>query len=365
MGALRRPGIAARAPRLTIATVATATPMGAQSYQEHVAERAAETLHNVTGDQWRVHRTVARSMRSSLAGNRRAPIGALTRAGPGARRAFGRTLYGRTDLVHRMNLELPPPAAGDVITLHDVVSWRFPDESAPVRAAAEELRRADGVICVSAFTASEAVDLLGVPDPIVIHNGVDERFFDASPLSPADRQRLGVPDRYVLHAGGASARKNLQALAQAWPRVSAERPDLWLVLAGPPHPQRTALFTGLPRVVLAGRLDDAAMPGLVAGAAAVVVPSLYEGFGLPVLEAMAARVSVVFAATSSLPEVAGDAGLAVEPTAEGIADGLLTATGADPALARLIQAGRLRAAEFTWDRCVREHAGIWRSVAGR
>ena len=95
--------------------------------------------------------------------------------------AVGRVAYGRADLVHRMTLELPP-APREVVTLHDVVAWRYPDESPPVAAAAAELRRAAAVICVSEFTASEAVDLLGLESPVVVPNGVEQRFFDAAPL---------------------------------------------------------------------------------------------------------------------------------------------------------------------------------------
>ncbi|GAA1799095.1 glycosyltransferase [Agromyces neolithicus] len=261
-----------------------------------------------------------------------------------------------------MNLELPPAPGADVITLHDVVAWRFPDESAPVPAAIEEARRAAAVICVSEFSAREAVELLGISDPHIVYNGVEDRFFDAEPLPRGIRRSYGIPDEYVLHAGGASRRKNLEALAEAWPLVHRERPGLSLVLAGPAHRRRTELFDGMPGVVLAGRLPDETMPGVVASASAVVVPSLYEGFGLPALEAMAANVPVVAAATSSLPEVLGDTGILVDPTGVGIAAGLLDATRADAA-GGLIGAARERASRFTWERCAEEHARVWSSVA--
>ncbi|WP_232497591.1 glycosyltransferase [Agromyces humatus] len=349
-------------PRLTIATMATEHPMGAQMYQEQVARRALDALRTVDERAWAVRRLVVRSLRSKLAGDRRLPVGRVASASTAMRRNLGRLLYGRDQVVHRMNLELPPAPGADVITLHDVVAWRFPDESAPVPAAIEEARRAAAVICVSEFSAREAVELLGITDPHVVHNGVEERFFDAEPLPRDIRRSLGIPDEYVLHAGGASRRKNLEALAEAWPLVLRERPGLGLVLAGPPHRHRTELFDGMPGVVLAGRLPDEFMPGVVAGAAVVVVPSLYEGFGLPALEAMAANVPVVAAATSSLPEVVGDTGILVDPTGAGIAGGLLDATRGD-ASGALVRAARERATRFTWERCAEAHARVWASLA--
>ena len=344
--------------RLTIATIATDAPMGAQVYQERIAERAAVAL----GEGWQLRRAIFRSMRSPLPGNRRLPFGGVTAASPAIRRQLGRLLYPGDTVTHRMNLELPPAPGGDVITIHDVVAWRFPDESPPVGAAAEEARRADAVICVSEFTANEAVELLGIRDPYVVHNGIDDAFFDAAPLDEGERATLRLPERYVLHAGGASSRKNLPALAEAWPLVHRNRPDLTLVLSGPAHPTRTALFTGMPGTRLLGRIPDGLVPGLVAGAAAVVVPSHYEGFGLPVLEAMAANVPVVAARTSSLPEVAGGAAVLVAPTGAGVAEGLLAVTGDDSAVTALVAAGRARAAGFTWDASARDHARVWRSV---
>lgn len=345
--------------KLLLTNVATAVPMGAQVYQEQVASRASGAL----GPDWTVDRMVVRSLRSSLPGTHRLPMGLLSTGSERVRRQIGRVMYPRDAVVHRMNLELPPAPHADVITLHDVVAWKFDDESAPVAAAAAEARRAAAVMCVSAFTASEAVDLLGIEDPYVVPNGVAERYFDAAPLSEEVLAGMGVAGRFVLTGGGASERKNLAGLAEAWPAVRQARPDLSLVLSGPEHPRRSALFAGLPGVHLVGNLDPALIPGLMAAAEAVVVPSRYEGFGLPALEAMAVGVPVVAARTSSLPEVVGDAGLLVEPDARGLAEGIVEATSGDAEVGVLVARGRVRAAEFTWQRSVAAHAAVWRSVA--
>ncbi len=348
--------------RLGIATIATDAPMGAQVYQEQVAGRASAALAEVSADAWQVRRLVTRSMRSSLPGNRRLPIARVAMASAPVRRELGRLFHGRDTVSHRMNLELPPAPRGDVITIHDVVAWRFPDESAPVPAAIAEAQRAAAVICVSGFSANEAVDLLGIRDPHVVPNGVDAAFFESAPLPRETLHQWGIVGPYVLHAGGANKRKNLEALAEAWPIVHATRPELQLVLAGPEHVRRTDLFSRLPGTRLVGRLPDKVIPGLVAAASVVVVPSLYEGFGLPALEAMAAGVPVVAARTSSLPEVVGDGGQLVDPTGVAIADGILNAVSGHSDVASLVSRGRERAAQFTWERCAREHARVWVSV---
>lgn len=345
-------------PRLTIARIASETMLGTGVYEDRVIAHAPEALP----DDWTVEEAVLRSLRSPLPGTHRLPLGKVATAPGPIRRVVGRALYPNGAVVHRMSLELPP-APVDVVTLHDVVAWKFPDESDPVPASAEEIRRAAAVICVSEFSAAEAADLLGIDPPHVVHHGVDPRFFDAAPATRKQMQALGIRTPFVITTGGASERKNLAGLAEAWPAVRKARPDLTLVLTGPPHPRRTALFAHQPGVVLTGMVDAALVPSLMASAEAVVVPSRYEGFGFPALEGMATGVPVVAANTSSLPEVVGDGALLVAPDAHSIAEGIIDATGDDPEVDRVAARGRARADHFTWQRSLAGHASVWMSVA--
>ncbi|GAA1999900.1 glycosyltransferase family 4 protein [Microbacterium ulmi] len=345
-----------------IATSASAVPMGAQVYEEQVASRAADALSS-TGGSWRVDRFIARSLRSTLPGTARVPVGRLARAGRRERAVLGRLLYPGGVLVHRMDLGLPP-ARAEVLTMHDTVAWRFPDEGARIASAGDELREAAAVICVSQHTAEDVAEMFGVERLHVAHLGIDERFDGAEPLSMTERESLGITGRYVLHAGGATQRKNLEGLAGAWERLQDAVPDVTLVLSGPPHPRRDGLFRELPRALRVGRLPGGMLPRLMAGASAVVVPSLYEGFGLPVLEAMAAGAPVVAARTSSLPEIAGGAAILVDPTPDSIAEGVRYALSAEFDRDAAVAAGRARAAEFTWERSLRIHADVWRAASG-
>ncbi len=346
--------------RLAIATTATHVPMGAQVYQQEITVRAAAALASV-GVDWPVQRVVARSLRSPLAGTLRLPMRRLERAGARERRALGALVYPRGALVHRMELGLPP-ARGEVLTMHDVVAWRFSDEGNPPASARDELRAAAAVICVSQSTADDVAEMFGVERVHVAHPGVDDRFREPGSLTGAERVQLGIPGRYLLHAGGASQRKNLEGLAAAWRSVHAAVGDVSLVLAGPPHSRRDELFRDLPRAIRVGRLPDGVLPKLMAGAEAVVVPSLYEGFGLPVLESMAAGTPVVAARTSSLPEVAGDAAVLVDPDGPAIAEGIRYVLGADFDRDGAVAAGFARSAGFDWTTSAEAHARVWKSV---
>lgn len=346
--------------RLVIATTATEFPMGAQVYEEEIAARAATALASLDSP-LAVERLIARSVRSPLPGSVRLPVGRLERAGTRERRTWGRLVYPRGTLVHRMGLTLPP-ASHEIVTMHDTVAWRFPDEGSPPACTRDELQRASAIVAVSHNTAAELVEMFSVPPPDVVYSGVDDRFRAARPLAADERERFGVPERYVLHSGGASTRKNLEGLAAAWPQVRHEHPDVGLVMTGPPHARRDSLFADLPGVTRLGRVTQALVPTLMAGAEAVVVPSLYEGFGLPVLEAMAAGAPVVVARTSALVEAAGDAGILVEPDGNSIAAGLDAVLSGRLDRGSIVAAGRRHAAPFTWERAAKQHAAVWERV---
>lgn len=351
---------------LTLARFASDTVMGAQVYEQAVDIRADEALRALVPDA-AVRRAVVRPLRAKIDGNRRVPMAALLRGSPRVRREVARVLYPGNGPVHRMKVGLPPSPRGDILTLHDASPWRYPDESMPIRAAAEELRRADTIVTVSQFSASEIVHLFGTREPVVIPNGVDhDRFAGAPALTRTELDALGIAGPYVMCAGGASIRKNLEGLAEAWPLIRSARPDLTLVMTGPAHPRRDALFADLPGVVRVGRVPEDVLPRLLVGCAALVIPSLYEGYGLPAIEGMAAGVPVVAMNASSLPEVLGGAGILAELTPDSLAEAVIWATSDDTAVRGLVEVGRARASEFTWERSAAAHARVWADLlAGR
>ena len=237
-------------------------------------------------------------------------------------------------------------------------------------------RRARGVIAVSEATKRDLVELFGLPPQriTVVYNGVDESFSLCPPQAAAEhRADNSQPARYILHLGTLEPRKNLARLVQAFARVrahSAGDPPLKLVLAGGKGWSYDAIFTEVERlgltedVLFPGYIDDRALADWYRGAAVFVYPSLMEGFGLPVLEAMACGAPVVTSNISSLPEVAGDAALLVDPyNVEALADALLGLLDNDALAAELRARGLKQAARFSWSRTAEQTAAIYRRMA--
>lgn len=256
-----------------------------------------------------------------------------------------------------------------VVTVHDLGHRRFP--AAHTRAQRLYLewtarRHAVRATCLLADSESTRADLsrfYGVPAErvVVAPLGVDE---DMRPSSgeqvAAARAAVGLaPGRdYVLYVGTLQPRKNLARLLLAWQAVARERPDVDLVLAGKAGwggedlPALARRLGVAERVRFPGYVPRARLPGLYSGALALAHPSLYEGFGLTVAEAMACGTPVLVARSSSLPEVVGPAGLLVDPLEpREIAAGLQRLLGDDNLRRRLAAAGRARAARFTWEAC--------------
>ena len=247
----------------------------------------------------------------------------------------------------------PAVSRRTVLVLHDAAALRHPGWYAPAYVAWQRrllpvlVARARLIVTVSAFSRDELVELLGA-DPggiAIVPGGVDGRFTPAADTGAA-RRTHGLARPYVLCVASHTARKNLAALVPAARALAAEGVEL--AVAGGHRPQ-FAREQGLEALKLLGHVDDALLPGLYAGAEAFVLPSLYEGFGLPVLEAMASGTPVVTTTAGALPETCGGAARLVgDPS--GIAEALTTLLGDSAERARLREAGRARARELTWER---------------
>ena len=347
--------------RVTFAEIATANPMGQQAYEQAIqAAIADECVPNLELEALRVT-----SLRNPVSADRRLPWGLLERSPAFLARRIGAWTYRGVDLLHRLDLRLPPSSGPEVVTVHDLPGLRFDDEGRVPSFLAAGAAHAAAVIVPSTFAGQEVVDLLHV-DPArlrVIPYGLS-RTYAVPPQEPSKPELLTVPRPFVLHAAGATTRKNLAQLAAAWQSVAARVPKVHLLLCGPEDRRRHDAFAGLERVHLLGRLAPADVAWLMHRAEAVVVPSSYEGFGLPALEGMAAGVPVVAARAGALPEVCEDAALLVEPHASALADGLLTVLLEEDVRAGLISRGPKRAAAFDWGVAARHHIDVYREVGG-
>ena len=215
-----------------------------------------------------------------------------------------------------------------VLTIHDIASIEHPEWFNSTFAAwyrwltPKLIKRVRRVTTVSKFSRERLLDLSGIEESkvVVVPGGVNEKFRPRSAHEISRmRDELGIPSPYYLLSFGAlEPRKNLQRVLKAWSSCASRLPgEIWLVLAGSSAPDN--VFSRLeindvpPRVHIAGFVADENLAALYSGALALVYVSVYEGFGLPALEAMASGTVPIVANNTSLPEVVGDAGIAVNP----------------------------------------------------
>jgi glycosyltransferase involved in cell wall biosynthesis len=275
----------------------------------------------------------------------------------------------RCDVFHVSNLLRRIPTGPRIsATIHDLTPWILPECHTPATVAAEKafaariLARAASVMADSENTRIDAIRILGIaPDKIrVIYLGVPDWYFGVSlqdVASAADACQLRRP--YFLSIGTIEPRKNVDTLLAAWSSLPTSfRDEYELVIVGMPGWQSDATMqrirdteAGGGGVRYLGYVAEPNLPGLTAGATALVYPSLYEGFGLPVAQAMAAGCPVVTSRVSSLPEVAGDAALMIDPlSVSDLATAIFRMGDSSELRERLRTAGIVQAARFTWDK---------------
>ena len=293
--------------------------------------------------------------------------------------AFG----GAVDVFHGLNYFLPAQRgkAALVVTVHDLSALRYPKWHPAHRRLAHHialgrtLRAADRVITDSQAVRAEVIADLGVPPEKVA----------AVPLAPAlgfhPREPAGLkpildrwdlaPGGYLLFAGAIEPRKNLLRLLAAVVALRERRGVPPLMLAGPPGWRNHEIHGGIgaasPHVRYLGHVRRDELTALMAGCAALVLPSLYEGFGLPVLEAMASGVPVVTSRGGALEEVAGDAAILVDPLdVEAIAAGIEKVLDDTSLQEALMRKGLARAAQFSWERTAKGTLGVYEeAIAAR
>jgi len=285
---------------------------------------------------------------------------------------------GEIKLYHATDFTLPPvtPGTKTLLTVHDLSFVRAPETASPnLRkylniVVPRSVHRADHILADSQATKDDLIALYNVPPEkvTVLLSGVSERFARTSVYEIQDvRKKYNIGDApYVLSVGTVQPRKNYERLIRALAQLPSSCDKFKLVIAGgqgwlqdPIHQAVTELKLE-DRVQFLGFADDADLPALYSGATVLAYPSLYEGFGLPILEAFRCHIPVLTSANSSLSEVSGDAAVIVDPySVESIRDGLESILTDGALRASLVKRGVIQAIPFTWERAARELRSIY------
>ncbi|PWH19406.1 MAG: glycosyltransferase family 1 protein [Ardenticatenia bacterium] len=276
------------------------------------------------------------------------------------------------------HLLLPLQRIPTVLTVHDLIFRLFPEHHKRLNFwylnATMPLycRRAYAIIAVSEATKRDLMRLYAVPTEkiTVIHEAAAPHFKPATAEQIAHvRERYGLPEHYILRVGTIEPRKNLERLLDALQVLQRSDPTIRLVVVGSKGWLYERFFKKLHQselryaVILTGHIRDADLPAIYSGATLLVEPSLYEGFGLPLLEAMACGTPVVCSNTSSLPEVGGDAAYYFDPRDSAAMAEAIGEVWRDSDLRETMrQNGLMRAAQFSWESAAQKTLAVYRSL---
>ena len=282
-------------------------------------------------------------------------------------------LTGPIDVFHAPGFPMPPVRAAAVLTVHDIAFFTHPELAGPkglVDFAArirQFLNRADLIVTDSDATANELSACLNIGRErmVTVYFGKPDEPKAGAAEIEAVNKKFGIESDYVLFVGCLEPRKNLTRLIKAFEQ-SGLASDVELVMCGPLGWRTDEIFYAWDNVACRNRIrwlkfvSDQDLMVLYSGALFLAFPSLVEGFGLPILEAMSVGCPVMTSNVSSMPEVAGNAALYVDPlNVDSIAEGLTTLAGDSQARARLSSLGYDRAAQFTWEKTAREMIRIY------
>ncbi len=289
---------------------------------------------------------------------------------------------GRIDLFHATDFVLPPtlPGTKNLLTVHDLSFERVPEAASPPLKAyldvvvPRSVARADHVLADSAATKADLVALYDCPGEkiSVLYSGVGERFRPVEDRKAVEKvlRKYGLAGiNYILSVGTVQPRKNYSRVVEALAQLRSGELDLHYAIAGgrgwlDAEMKRTIERTAMTDFVhLLGFAEDEQLPALYGGARMLLMPSLYEGFGLPVLEAMACGTPVITSNLSSLPEVAGEAALLVDPYDVSAIGAAIRAIDRDAETRkRLVAAGFQQATKFTWTRAAAQLRTIYQDL---
>ncbi len=287
----------------------------------------------------------------------------------------------KAGLLHQPAFSVPIFFPGrKVVTVHDLIPIYFSKDITPIsrlflgKWVPFTFRFADHLIAISEATKNDLIATLNIPEEkiTVIPEAADETFKPVTDqkLIARVKKQYGIAGRYLLHIGTINPRKNLEFLVRVFAKLAQDYPDLQLVITG----KKGWYFEGLFRlvdelklqekVIFTGYIDEADKPALLSGASVYTFPSIYEGFGLPALEAMACGTPVVASNTSSIPEVTGQAATLVSPHNEQEWIEAIRNVLADSKLAdRMSKEGLVQAKKFSWDKAAKETVAVYEKVA--